>query len=401
MNSEAVSSQKTLKYWLKKTADVLFYICLSWVGIFITLFLFGKCAGLSLRSRFLIVSFFIIFFGIPVFGHIRTVLSGFSKGSKTDRAFRADVISSRLFLILYVLLFGLGFYPTDLYPPKEISLSSDILLSTSPYPNHIFHDAYYRSVTFLYKRECAYDDRAVVQAVLQNKYGEPFYVSEKTQRKSLGAGLSVLTRKAYPLSDSSLVFQVQMYAGAPPFYTDDYSEVLTGSKANENEAPVFEETAADRQDSNDLSVPSSSESSSSEPSSSEPEEWAAPSTDEYGLLTPEGAYEKLYQAIFEPQGDRYECTYNAKGNFYAILEDGAEQADGQSVPFRRTVVYDRESKNGKCQLFVAYKEYDGGQNTRILEFYAVNKETGEVTPGNKTAWDQVASKEYQKATGEK
>ena len=133
--------------------------------------------------------------------------------------------------------------------------------------------------------------------------------------------------------------------------------------------------------------------------------WTVPMQDGDGLLTPEGAYEKLYQERFEPEGDSYECTYNAKGNFYGILGEGEEVKDGETLMTRRTVVYDRISKNGKCQLFVAYKEYrdmDGNdRGTVILDFYAVDRESGKVIAGNKTAWGQVASKEYQEATGDK
>ena len=134
-------------------------------------------------------------------------------------------------------------------------------------------------------------------------------------------------------------------------------------------------------------------------------DWAVPLLDADGLLTPEGAYEKLYQEVFEPEGDSYECTYNAKGNFYGILGEGKEIKEGEELSIRRTVVYDRISKNGKCQLFVAYKEYrDGEGNDRgtvIMDFYAVDRESGKVTAGNKTAWAETASKEYQEATGDK
>lgn len=127
--------------------------------------------------------------------------------------------------------------------------------------------------------------------------------------------------------------------------------------------------------------------------------------DQDGLLTPEGAYEKLYQTVFEPEGDRYECLYNAKGNFYAVLGEEEETKEGERLQTRRTVVYDRISRNNKCQLFVYYKEYYGedgsDRGTLILNFYAVDRSTGEVTAGEKTAWAETASERYQKATGEK
>lgn len=120
--------------------------------------------------------------------------------------------------------------------------------------------------------------------------------------------------------------------------------------------------------------------------------------------TPEGAYQTLYETLFQREGDAYQTTYNAKGNFYAILDVGAEEVDGQMQNYRRTIVYDRESKNGNCLLFVAYKEYtyfDGSPgNTAILNFYAVEKSTGKVVVGDKKAWADLGSKEYRDITGE-
>lgn len=120
--------------------------------------------------------------------------------------------------------------------------------------------------------------------------------------------------------------------------------------------------------------------------------------------TPEGAYKTLYDTVFQKNGDDYECTYNAKGNFYAILGTGQEDVEGKVMNTRRTVVYDRESKNKKCQLFVAYKEYsyeDGTTgNTAILNFYAVDMASGNVFIANKSSWSEVGSAEYREATGE-
>lgn len=134
------------------------------------------------------------------------------------------------------------------------------------------------------------------------------------------------------------------------------------------------------------------------------EEWLPMMIDEEGMLTPEGAYEKLYEEIFKPLGDEYTCTYNAKGNFYGVLGEESETIDGAEISTMRTVVYDRRSKNNKCQLFVYYKDYydeTGNNKTAILNFYAVDMSTGKIIEGNKTAWEEVASKEYQEATGDK
>lgn len=129
--------------------------------------------------------------------------------------------------------------------------------------------------------------------------------------------------------------------------------------------------------------------------------------DENDLSIPESAYKKLYEAIFEPMGFSYLLNYNAKGNLYGVLGTRVEEKDGESRTLRYTVVYDRQSKNGMCQLFVEYKDYVypgtdeiDAYSTEIVEFYAVNMVTGKVVAANKTAWSQVGSDKYQEMTGE-
>ena len=69
------------------------------------------------------------------------------------------------------------------------------------------------------------------------------------------------------------------------------------------------------------------------------------------------------------------------------------------------LVYDRESANGACDEVVCYEEhYDASgnrlDNTSILNFYAVTKDTMEVIPADKTSWAERGSQAYCEATGE-
>ena len=172
-------------------------------------------------------------------------------------------------------------------------------------------------------------------------------------------------------------------------------ELLTQNGQEESITQDTQEESMDRSDTSQKHV--SAETASTE--------WTASSVDSDGLLTPEGAFDKLFAAVFAPGGYAYECTYNAKGNFYAILSEWETENGEQKLHVRKTAVYDRISTNGKCQLFVCYNEYttlDGGEwNTEIDNFYAVDRKTGKVTAGNKTSWSQPASKAYQEATGDK
>ncbi len=102
--------------------------------------------------------------------------------------------------------------------------------------------------------------------------------------------------------------------------------------------------------------------------------------------------------------DALTLRYSAKGSLYAVLWSAPWEED-ESVTTRGRLVYDRESANGKCYLFVYYQDYlaaDGSEakSTSILEFYAVNKVSGEVISGDKHSWSDVASEAYREATGE-
>lgn len=121
--------------------------------------------------------------------------------------------------------------------------------------------------------------------------------------------------------------------------------------------------------------------------------------------TVEGAYQQLYEEVFEPLGMTYESRYNAKGNFYAVLSSGEVMSSDEETETVQSVVYDRISANGECYLFVHYITYydENGveSSTAICNTYAVNMENGVVTPSGKQAWSDIGTQEYQEAAGEK
>ena len=85
-------------------------------------------------------------------------------------------------------------------------------------------------------------------------------------------------------------------------------------------------------------------------------------------------------------------------------QEGDSETDGF---YRMTLVYDRLSRNGACELFVLYKEYqpesESGRSQgdpAIVNFYAVDTETGRVIAADKTGWAEVGCEEYREAAGE-
>lgn len=183
----------------------------------------------------------------------------------------------------------------------------------------------------------------------------------------------------------------------------EHSQTFSDSgKAEAADGQSAEQTDGQSTEQTDGQSTEQTEGQSAEQTDVQPQEEAAVTPQ-----TVEGAYLCLYEQIFKEQGAVYDCNYNAKGNFYAFLSEGRDVPDGGTEELRAeyTVVYDRESKNGKCHLFAYYETFyneDGTEyGTAILDLYAVNKETGEVTASGKHAWAGVGTAEYQEATGEK
>ena len=92
--------------------------------------------------------------------------------------------------------------------------------------------------------------------------------------------------------------------------------------------------------------------------------------------------------------------FDAKGNTYYDLGSCQETIGEEQKELSERLVFDRMSKNGKCYLYaVNGTEYDG-QNTYLVEYYAVDLKTKTVIPSGKRNYAQTGSREYQEATGE-
>lgn len=109
-------------------------------------------------------------------------------------------------------------------------------------------------------------------------------------------------------------------------------------------------------------------------------------------------YQAVYDNYFLEEDAGFIEDYDAKGNSRIILRE-----DESVIEY---LVYDRESQNGTCGLYVYYrtqKEEDGSwspMEAAILDIYAYVYEEGEVISSGKTNWSDAGSEAYQEATGE-
>ncbi len=112
----------------------------------------------------------------------------------------------------------------------------------------------------------------------------------------------------------------------------------------------------------------------------------------------EEAAKTIYDAALEEEGFSYVVYYNAKGNLYVDLGSKTSEEDGKAYSY--SLVYDRTSKNGACELFVLYRSVEGADYEEIVDMYAVETATGKVAASGRKAWSDVGTKEYREMTGE-
>lgn len=121
-------------------------------------------------------------------------------------------------------------------------------------------------------------------------------------------------------------------------------------------------------------------------------------------VIPEGEVRQVLEEIRASRdiGENATVEYSAQGDeYYALGEDGT---------YSYTLLYDRDSKNGACSLYVLYRSPYDAENgtyyhytdtmTQIVDIYAVVKRTGEVISSGRESWSDPGSREYRKATGE-
>lgn len=187
-----------------------------------------------------------------------------------------------------------------------------------------------------------------------------------------------------------------LYEGAGPFYLHYLRPMTDGEDTNPNISEEEWKTA--REAENQALSDNSGSDVSSEASSGETSEGSTSSQEDLAAQQIETGYRMIYNAYFAAQGDSFEKEYDAKANSYVVLGE-----DSSSI---RYLMYDRDSKNGNCGLYVSYKtqkNFDGSwspSDAAILDMYAYEYSTGIIADSGKTAWADAGSKEYQALTGE-
>ena len=93
--------------------------------------------------------------------------------------------------------------------------------------------------------------------------------------------------------------------------------------------------------------------------------------------------------------DEANVTYIAKGTPEFVIS-----SDSEAYTY---ILYNRESTNGKCALYVLYQsatDKEGDSDPQIMEMYAYEYASGKVIMAGRHAWSDGGTDEYREATGE-
>ena len=103
-------------------------------------------------------------------------------------------------------------------------------------------------------------------------------------------------------------------------------------------------------------------------------------------------YRTIYQQYFSNEGYDFWISYNANGDSKIILKDNEEMVE--------FLVYDRQSENEKCELYVFYrskKNADGSWyslEAEILDIFAYDMFTKDAVSSGKTSWSASGNEKY-------
>ena len=108
-------------------------------------------------------------------------------------------------------------------------------------------------------------------------------------------------------------------------------------------------------------------------------------------------YQAILYAAF-PEAGTAQISYGAKGESWCVVSESSTDIE--------YLMYDRDSSNGSCGLYVLYrskKDAGGswGLSDAVMEdVYAYEYDTGRVVSSGRTSWADAGNDEYQEMTGE-
>ena len=108
-------------------------------------------------------------------------------------------------------------------------------------------------------------------------------------------------------------------------------------------------------------------------------------------------YQAILYAAF-PEAGTAQISYGAKGESWCVVSES-----GTDIEY---LMYDRDSRNGSCGLYVLYRAgKDAGgswglSNAVMEDVYAYEYGTGRVVSSGQTSWANAGNDEYREMTGE-
>lgn len=225
--------------------------------------------------------------------------------------------------------------------------------------------------------------------------GEPYFPFGDTPgRLVLRENGTVISRTKFEIADDGAVLSADAWN---VIWQDDCVEIiLSGSEQSDELYKLYYDGQVDAYYGIDYrNYKNENENNTSEKDTEE--------ATEQELFSGQWQIEDGYLAIYELLADNSENEFEV---YYGASESSTRCIISENENSIEYLVYDRESQNGLCGLYVYYhstKNDDGTYdytNGVIIDIYAYVYGSGDVISSGKIQWDDIGSESYQKATGE-
>ena len=219
----------------------------------------------------------------------------------------------------------------------------------------------------------------------------PFLVRELEADLLPDDGFAAITQGAYQISWEGDVVTLSADMNMNGLWDTveldmaDHGKVLAKSESFPNGKPAWMEEQSDA-DKEEKPSPASDASEQKEAEQRAAEQRAAEQKIYDGLRAVAKATGK--ETVTEPK-----ITYTAKGTPKLVLSSNPEIY----------LLYDRDSANSKCALYVLYQseeDAEGDSDPQIVDMYAYDYSSGKVITACRHDWSDAGTDEYREATGE-
>lgn len=228
--------------------------------------------------------------------------------------------------------------------------------------------------------------------------GEPFLFGSASGRIILKNGDKVIAKADIEVADDGM--QIDESTWSVSWYEDRVKITLSGCEQPDQYLTIYfdgeiKEEVKTFRFNYTQETPKVEEPKAEKPKAEEPK-YEGPSEEELQIYD---GYKAVYLSLGDNVSVDFEISRGAKpSSAMCILNE-----NDKTIEY---LIYNRQSRNGACALYVHYineKNSDGtwsASDAEFLDMYAYVYESGAVVSSGMRAWDDIGSEEYRRVAGE-